>query len=62
MLREIGNRDPQTLERFLDEHVSDMPRVMLRYAIEKLPADRRRHYLGLPARPRRPPPAGGRQV
>lgn len=46
-LREVGNRAPATLLSFLDEHAAAMPRVMLRYAIEKLPEDRRRHYRSL---------------
>lgn len=45
MLREAGKRDQKTLERFLDEHVTAMPRTMLRYAIEKLPEAKRRGYL-----------------
>ncbi len=45
MLREIGQRDPQLEERFLDVYYREMPRTMLRYAIEKLPPERRRAYL-----------------
>ncbi len=45
MLREIGKRDEEVLFLFLDRHVREMPRTMLRYAIEKLPRDTRQRYL-----------------
>ncbi|MCP4446517.1 MAG: DNA alkylation repair protein [Myxococcales bacterium] len=45
MLREIGNRDVQELERFLKRQYPKMPRTMLRYAIEKLPETTRQDYL-----------------
>ncbi len=49
MLREVGKRDEVKLKEFLDLHASDMPRTMLRYAIEKLSAKDRKYYLGLKA-------------
>jgi len=43
MLREVGKRDRSTMVAFVERHRSEMPRTMLRYAIEKLePAERRR--------------------
>lgn len=45
MLREVGNRDRMAEEEFLARHYRVMPRVMLRYAIEKFEPQRRREYL-----------------
>lgn len=47
MLREVGKRDIDILAGFLDKHATEMPRTMLRYAIEKMPLERRRHYMNL---------------
>lgn len=45
MLREMGKVDEKPLYEFLERHSADMPRTMLRYAIEKLPEGKRLHYL-----------------
>jgi 3-methyladenine DNA glycosylase AlkD len=53
MLREVGNRDVARLRAFLDRHAPEMPRTMLRYAIERLPAAERTTYLAARVSPRR---------
>ena len=45
MLREVGKRDQRTEEQFLKRYYQDMPRTMLRYAIERFPEKRRKAYL-----------------
>lgn len=45
MLREIGKRNKDVLEIFLKERYKEMPRTMLRYAIERFPEERRKAYL-----------------
>jgi 3-methyladenine DNA glycosylase AlkD len=45
MLREVGQRDDRVLRGFLDRHATEMPRTMLRYAIERLPPARRKQYM-----------------
>lgn len=45
MLREVGKRDEHLLVEFLESHRTRMPRTMLRYAIEKFPEERRRHFM-----------------
>ena len=50
MLREVGKKDLATLTNFLDANATQMPRTMLRYAIERLPKETRKKYLALTVR------------
>jgi 3-methyladenine DNA glycosylase AlkD len=45
MLRELGKKDVNLLRRFLKQHSHEMPRTMLRYAIERLPEPERKRWL-----------------
>lgn len=49
MLREAGIRKPDLLRSFLDTHIADMPRTMLRYSIEKFDAQERGNFLSRPS-------------
>lgn len=44
-LRYGGQRDEKSLLDFLDKHASTMPRITLRYALEKLSPDQKAHYM-----------------
>lgn len=45
MLREVGKRDQDILVAFLEKHRRQMPRTMLRYAIEKFSMEQRKHFM-----------------
>lgn len=47
MLRFAGDKDRARLLSFLDKHAATMPRVALRYSMEKLDKKQRDHYLAL---------------
>lgn len=46
-IREAGKRDEKMLMDFLNNHATEMPRITLRYAIEKLDKEKRDYYLNL---------------
>ena len=48
MLREVGKRDGRLLSDYLDKYCRQMPRTMLRYAIEKFAPERRAFYMRRP--------------
>lgn len=45
MLREVGNKNKEVEENFLKKHYKNMPKAMIRYAIEKFDKEERRKYL-----------------
>jgi len=45
MLREVGKKNLEILERFLKEHYDNIPRTTLRYAIEKFEEEKRKKWL-----------------
>jgi len=45
MLREMGKRDMETLRQYLEQHVHDMPRTTLRYAIERMETAERMYWM-----------------
>lgn len=45
MLREVGKRNKNVLELFLESRYKQMPRTMLRYAIEKFPKEERDKWM-----------------
>lgn len=50
MLREVGKRDENVLTGFLDAFHAEMPRTMLRYAVERLTPNQKKHYMQRPGK------------
>ena len=60
VLREAGKRvDEDELRRYLDAYAPQMPRTMLRYAIERMPDDVRRRYRAMKTPVASPSPGDG---
>ena len=47
LLREAGKRDERRLRDWLGPSCAKMPRTMLRYAIERMDAETRRHFMAV---------------
>lgn len=47
MLREVGKRNPEALEEFLHDHIRQLPRTSLRYAIERFEPGKRAYFMEL---------------
>ncbi len=45
MLREVSKKDQPVFEQFLKDHLKQLPRTTLRYAIERFPEKKRKDYL-----------------
>lgn len=45
MLREIWKRDNKIVEKFIKDNYKEMPRTTLRYAIERMPEEKRKKFL-----------------
>ncbi len=50
MLREVGKRDEALLMGFLERHAPEMPRMMLRYSVERLDPQNRARLMGMERR------------
>lgn len=46
-IREAGKKDEKKLKEFLDKHAHSMPRVTLRYAVEKFDKQTKEYYMNL---------------
>jgi 3-methyladenine DNA glycosylase AlkD len=46
-IREAGKKDVEKLKDFLNKYATEMPRITLRYAIEKFDKETREYYLNL---------------
>ena len=50
LLREVGKKEESALLDFLDRHAERMPRTALRYSIERLSPELKKHYMSIKKR------------